>query len=406
MSKIKIKNFGPIRSGFINEYYSDFIDINKVTLFIGPQGSGKSTIAKLVSCFTWIEKSLVKGTILEEKFNYKDLKKQLQFNQIDDYLTDSSYLEWVGENFSIICKNSEISIIPLSTETADIPKIMYIPAERNFLASFSFSHIKLLSRLTLSLETFLEEYNNAKGNIKNEMQMPIAGISCEYDRLNDVIWIKRGTNKTRLERAASGFQSVTPLFLVSENLSNAVQKNNQGELNFSDYERLKSDMRALLQNTQNNDSKVLDLLIKELGSKFFPSYFFNIVEEPEQNLFPDSQKDILFHLLKCVNRNQKNKLLITTHSPYILGYLKCCIFGKKLQKRGLIDEKIDSVIPLFSLIDGDDVAVYQLDNNGAIEYIQPYEGMPSDTHILNQMLNDANTMFYKLLQLKDDLECR
>lgn len=36
MSKIKIKNFGPIRSGFINEYYSDFIDINKVTLFIGP----------------------------------------------------------------------------------------------------------------------------------------------------------------------------------------------------------------------------------------------------------------------------------------------------------------------------------------------------------------------------------
>ena len=189
-------------------------------------------------------------------------------------------------------------------------------------------------------------------------------------------------------------------------LSNAVQKNNQGELNFSDYERLKSDMRALLQNTQNNDSKVLDLLIKELGSKFFPSYFFNIVEEPEQNLFPDSQKDILFHLLKCVNRNQKNKLLITTHSPYILGYLNCCIFGKKLQKRGLIDEKIDSVIPLFSLIDGDDVAVYQLDNTGAIEYIQPYEGMPSDTHILNQMLNDANTMFYKLLQLKDDLECR
>ena len=406
MSKIKIKNFGPIRNGFINEGHPDFININKVTLFIGPQGSGKSTIAKLVSCFTWLEKSLVKGAILEKKFNYKDLKKQLQFNQIDDYLTDSSYLEWVGESFSIICKNSEISIEPLSTKTTDIPKIMYIPAERNFLSSFSFSYIQLVSVLTLSLKTFLEEYTNAKKNIKGEIRMPITGVSCEYDRLNDVMWIKRGGNKTRLERSASGFQSITPLFLVSENLSNLVQKGNQGELNFSDYERLKSDMRTLLQNTQNNDSKVLDLMIKELGAKFFPSYFFNIVEEPEQNLFPDSQKELLFYLLKCVNKNKKNRLLITTHSPYLLGYLNCCIFGKKLQKQGLVDEKIDSVIPLFSLIDGNDVAVYQLDNNGAIEYIQPYEGMPSDTHILNKMLNDTNAMFYKLLQLKDELECR
>ena len=104
--------------------------------------------------------------------------------------------------------------------------------------------------------------------------------------------------------------------------------------------------------------------------------------------------------------NQKNKLLITTHSPYLLEYLNCCIFEKKLQKQGLVDEKIDSVIPVFSLIDSNDVVVYQLDNNGNIAYIQSYEGMPSDTHILNQMLNDTNTMCYKLLQLKDELECR
>ncbi len=59
MSKIKIKNFGPIKEGFkeispdgsINEW----MEIKKVTVFIGNQGSGKSTVAKLISTLSWIE---------------------------------------------------------------------------------------------------------------------------------------------------------------------------------------------------------------------------------------------------------------------------------------------------------------------------------------------------------------
>jgi len=59
MSRIKIRNFGPIKNGF--EAYEGWIDIKKVTCFIGNQGSGKSTVAKLISTFTWIEKALVRG---------------------------------------------------------------------------------------------------------------------------------------------------------------------------------------------------------------------------------------------------------------------------------------------------------------------------------------------------------
>ena len=53
MSKIKIKNFGPIKEGCLEN--DGWIEIKKVTVFIGNQGSGKSTIAKLISTFTWIE---------------------------------------------------------------------------------------------------------------------------------------------------------------------------------------------------------------------------------------------------------------------------------------------------------------------------------------------------------------
>ena len=52
MGKIKIKNFGPIKEGYQDN--DGWIDIKKVTVFIGNQGSGKSTVAKLISTFVWI----------------------------------------------------------------------------------------------------------------------------------------------------------------------------------------------------------------------------------------------------------------------------------------------------------------------------------------------------------------
>ncbi len=48
MSKIRIKNFGPIQAGNLDN--DGWIEIGKVTLFVGNQGSGKSTVAKLIAC--------------------------------------------------------------------------------------------------------------------------------------------------------------------------------------------------------------------------------------------------------------------------------------------------------------------------------------------------------------------
>lgn len=47
MAKLRIKYFGPITEGFDSE--DGFIDFSKLTLFIGDQGTGKSTVAKLFS---------------------------------------------------------------------------------------------------------------------------------------------------------------------------------------------------------------------------------------------------------------------------------------------------------------------------------------------------------------------
>ena len=48
------------------------IEIKKVTFFIGNQGSGKSTVAKLISIFSWIEKALVRGDYDRKWFERKN----------------------------------------------------------------------------------------------------------------------------------------------------------------------------------------------------------------------------------------------------------------------------------------------------------------------------------------------
>ncbi|MDR1938396.1 MAG: AAA family ATPase, partial [Tannerellaceae bacterium] len=90
MSKIKINNFGPITDGWV--------DIKKVSVFVGNQGSGKSTIAKLISTFTWIEKALVRGDYDKKWFERKGINRFrsqfLPYHRLDAYLNPDSIIEY------------------------------------------------------------------------------------------------------------------------------------------------------------------------------------------------------------------------------------------------------------------------------------------------------------------------
>ena len=66
MSNITIRNFGAIKE------HRAPIEIKKVTFFIGNQGSGKSTVAKLIATFMWIEKALVRGDYDKTWFKRKN----------------------------------------------------------------------------------------------------------------------------------------------------------------------------------------------------------------------------------------------------------------------------------------------------------------------------------------------
>jgi hypothetical protein len=149
-----------------------------------------------------------------------------------------------------------------------------------------------------------------------------------------------------------------------------------------------------------------DNLIMAIYSKYHNGCFVNIVEEPEQNLFPSSQKAILFSLLKFNNLIQGNKLIITTHSPYLINYLTLSVKAYKVREylRALQkneDDKIKTIVPIESAIDPDDLVIYELnENNGTIIRLKDYKGLPSDDNYLNDSLGDSNEQFAQLQEIE------
>lgn len=391
---IQIENFGPIYGKTKN------IPIKKLTVFIGPQGSGKSTIAKLVSCFTWLEKALVKG-IVKETLKKQDLKNHFKFNQIDDYLTPATRLFWKGINFNITYENEEVIITPKDSDYYHIAKIMYVPAERNFLSSFRFSELKLIDKLSQSLLAFLIEFDKSKSIIKKGISLPIKDVLLEYDKLNDIISITKNKKKVYLENAASGFQTMTPLFLVTEFLSNLLADNikqESEEFSFKDMDTFDKDVERLLSELKhsNVDIKSLKKKLIKISSKYSPSYFFNIVEEPEQNLFPNSQKSVMEHLLKCLNKNKYNNLLITTHSPYILETLNNVIYAERLKSIG---KDVDFVISSDYYVSYNDVSAYMV-KDGTIQNIKLDDIKQIDPSEVDSCSDIINSDYEKLEEIE------
>lgn len=149
---------------------------------------------------------------------------------------------------------------------------------------------------------------------------------------------------------------------------------------------------------------------KEIADKFtaafsgyYTSFFYNIVEEPELSLFPSAQKNVLFKLLEYTNLIPENRLLLTTHSPYIPAYLNTAVkaYELSLGADGKIKNKLEKIIPEESWISGKDVAVYELHGNGEITYLKKHNDLfISDKNILNQMLENTNNIYADLLDIE------
>jgi hypothetical protein len=260
------------------------------------------------------------------------------------------------------------------------------------------------------------EYTNALNNIQDSVSLPINDTNIEYEKTKGVVYISGKNYRIPLSDSASGFQSLAPLYLVSQYLCDLVTNTKNSEsMNVEEKKRFSEWSAKILADPALNDDQKR-MAIAGYAKRFNKTSFINIIEEPEQNLFPDAQNSLLQKLLAInngVNENnagKANRLIMTTHSPYLINYLTLAVEAEKLKKH-CVDKKLENelkelseIVPLESTIDRNDLTIYELnETDGTINLLEPYDGLPSDENLLNKTLGDANSMFSRLIDLEQKL---
>lgn len=355
--RLIVKSFGPVKD----------LDIlfKKVTLFIGDQGTGKSCVAKLFSMLKWTEKVLSQKKYKLSYFEqYNRFQKMLcKYHRIESFVNESSYIKFEGDLYDFLYENGNFSVIDKNHEIKGISKVMYVPAERS-IVSVAENKSKLLKELPDSSETFSDEFVNAKKFFQNGYNLPFEGLRFEYDSLNDAGWIYGVDYKVRLVNASSGIQSSLPMCIVSEYLSSKISDKEEVKLSKEEKDKLEKRVAEIMQNEEYSDS-IKDMMIRQLSYANRYNQLINIVEEPELNLFPRSQMEVLFSLISNNASAEENMLVFTTHSPYSLAIINTMIMGAKAYANATEEQRgqIEAILPVKYQINENEIAAYRLSSS-------------------------------------------
>ncbi len=122
------------------------------------------------------------------------------------------------------------------------------------------------------------------------------------------------------------------------------------------------------------------------------------IEEPEAHLFPSAQSRLVSFFAATLRKNTKQRMMITTHSPYVLAkfnnLIKASQLSQNSKERALLVEK---VVPRDSWLRPNSVVAYCIENK-CIKKIMD-EGL-IDAVYLDDVSGDIADEFTKLLQIE------
>ena len=421
MTTIAIRNIGPIKE--VKEIY-----LNKINVFMGLQSSGKSTIAKIISFCTWVEKDVATSQSLSEyQENKTYFRERLEsFHKIKGYFNSDSYIHYKSEVIDIVWENEECSISWVDKYAYKRSKIAYIPSERNMVI---LPEARKSEFGNTNIRSFLFDWFETRKKYSNENKLSVLnlGVNYYYVEGSEEDHIKGNVNNTEydilLSNASSGVQSITPLIAMIEHLTKWIYNedtisfeqnerrqrvNNilfrekvlkpyykKEELSKEDRQKLVKDFMTKLEKKDKEAWTLFNIAKTISGNLFKTNNSQFIIEEPEQNLFPETQRDLVYYLLQKCLAKEENRLTFTTHSPYILYALNNCMMAglvsDKMNKKELNKLKCNGskVPPSF-------VSIYEIRNGVVDKTIQGEDGLISDNYF-DQKMKDLMDDFYLML---------
>ncbi|GAB7141379.1 DUF3696 domain-containing protein [Deferribacterales bacterium RsTz2092] len=378
---------------------------------MGDNGSGKSTVAKALSTFMWMEKSLVRGDYDKNYFEKSKYFKTelLNYHRLENYFTDSSELHYEGSVYAFTYKKGRLYIDKQEKAISEyaLPQILYVPAERSFV-----SNVNDLSKCKLSdaLLTFVQDYELARKTLLSPLEMPFNNIVVGYDESRGSVYVedKNKTYRIDLSEASSGIQSVAPLLVIYNALIEKIIAKKGSDMTLDELKRFSKEAAAIVSNNGLLEMQKRAAM-SELGGRFNKKVFIGVIEEPELNLYPKSQQDLLQKLVGYTNSVVGNRLVITTHSPYIIDYLTLLVEAGNLYKelnsssnKDKLQKKLLKIVPQGAFIPLKELVIYQF-SKGTTKKLPLVANLPTSDNKLNLALDSINEQFYKLLDIRQEM---
>jgi predicted ATP-dependent endonuclease of OLD family len=264
-----------------------------------------------------------------------------------------------------------------------------------------------------NIMNLLYDWNDVKKRYSVEKDILNIGASFSYNEQDDEEYIhfkSQNGDKTKmlLRNGSSGLQSVIPVVLLFDYLTRVFYEKekplspNEKELIFdiSISEIVRSKIRM-----EDLDFEDIIKIIKEQRKETIGKYHFSklIIEEPEQNLYPETQKELIYHFLKVFNNSDKDhQLFITTHSPFILYSLNNCMMGY-LVKEKMPETEQRELLSQPSWIDPALVSVWQLED-GKLKDVKEEDTKVIGTHSFDEIMNKVMSEYFEMLGYFGDAE--
>ena len=382
---LTIKDFGPIKEMSF--------DIKKINIFIGDQGTGKSTVAKIL---TAIKNCIFREILhLPEIDNLNDETQQfyehLNLVGLRTFLKKESFLMYKSPYCIFELKDNKVFINKNISEAELMYfNFNYIPAERNMvnvLADSLYALLEIKAELPKLFLRFGNKYQSSRKSKSEFNYIEILGVNFTHKNNKDYIIIPDG-NEINLSDASSGIQGSIALLTVTDTIMSEVLPTGR-----SSQDLLNKNLRLL------------------------------VIEEPELNCFPQTQNKLIKHIIKnnkildieafvSDNNNPenptidhienytdevKNQLVITTHSPYILTSLNNLMYAYEVGKNH--EKETNTIINKKYWVNPDNVSAYMLFPNGKCETIIDKEGL-----IKAEKVDEVSSMLNKEFNAIMDVE--
>lgn len=413
MKRLIIDNFGPISHVEM--------DLKRVNVLMGPQSAGKSCILKIACFCAWAEKriELEQGKNGFSEFSYIQ-RNLVDFHKLNGFLRKGSRFSYESEHIGFVCdfdsKSFDLSWKEEGRWTYKRPRVSYIPAERNLIAVVpNWLDVRIGNSNILS---FISDWNLTRQLYRKSSVMPVLGLGVSYyfdeDSKTDNILLENGRS-IDFSNASSGLQSAVPMWVYLNYLFDLQYKSSTFSSVSKDAENEDILQHIYATKFKNGLSDRIGdgtpfvgrigmgkltfaseeeyLEFKTLVDSYTKNVYADVyLEEPELNLFPQTQVELIYQLLEK-SAVHRDGLFVSSHSPYILYALNNSMLGYKVKEKIPNDDK-EMMSHKNSWIDSNDVGIWELQPtaDGSIaQNLQDEDGLIRNNYfdsVMKTVMND------------------